>query len=137
MGARWQGLSKTVAAVAAAVARTEFNHENPGIPRRVGGEVLSVSCGYLVGLCCSQRVLDFEFLRALMPLGASGSCLNLALLETGSGCWKAILFYLAPVPRCCWSAGLLEGGTGQILWLPLSTLMGIGFSLEGTKRIIS
>lgn len=72
-----------------------------------------------------------------MPLGASGSCLNfLALCELGSGCWKAILFYL-PVPSCCWSAELLEGGTDQILWLPLGTLIGIGFSLEGTKRIIS
>lgn len=79
----------------------------------------------------------FEFLRAQMPLGASGSCLNfLALCELGSGCWKAILCHL-PVPRCCWSAELLEGGTDQILWLPLGTLIGIGFSLEGTKRIIS
>lgn len=32
----WQGLSKTAAALAVSVTRTEFNHEDPGTPRRVG-----------------------------------------------------------------------------------------------------
>lgn len=74
LGVCYQGLSETAAALAVAVTRTEFNHEDPGTPRRVGGEGLSVSCGYLGGLCCSQQVLDLsssELKCLLVPVGAA------------------------------------------------------------------
>lgn len=129
-------LPKTMGAIAVAVNRTMLNQQNLGISRRVGGQVLYTVCDYLVWLCCHHQMLDFSssrLLHVLTPMGTPMTLAFLGILAAGRQSYTT----WAPVPCCCWSAGLLEGCIGQILWLPLSALIGIGFSLEDRKRIIS
>lgn len=133
----WWVLPKTMGAIAVAVSRTMLNQQNLGISRRVGGQVLYAVCDYLVWLRCHHQMLDFSssrLLHVLTPMGASRLTLP-SSSQNPKKCQSCTTW--APVPRCCWSAGLLEGCIGQILWLPLGTLIGIGFSLEDRKRIIS
>lgn len=59
-----------------------FSHQNPGIPRRAGGKLLSAGFDYLVGLCCSLQMLSSSSLKQ-KPLGFSGSCVNLVFPGIG------------------------------------------------------
>uniref|UniRef100_A0A663M0X3 Centrosomal protein 41 n=1 Tax=Athene cunicularia TaxID=194338 RepID=A0A663M0X3_ATHCN len=126
------GLAKIIGTVTG----TMFNHQNLGVSRRVGGQVLYTGCDYLAWLHCCHQILDSSSSGLSTPLGSSGSCLNLAFLGSLAAGRQSLITW-APVPCCCWSTGLLEGCVDQIPSLPLSTLMRIGFSLEERKRIIS
>lgn len=72
----------------------------------------------------------FYFLKA--PLDSSGSCLDLAFLRILAAGRQSQTWAL--LCSCCWSAGLLQGYIHQILWLPVSTLVGTGDSQRIVRK---